>query len=142
MKKNFWEEKTLQEMNSQEWESLCDGCGLCCLEKIETEAGEVYFTDVACRLLDTKTCRCKDYSNRSKKVKDCVKLSAKNTAAFDWLPATCAYKLIHNGKDIPAWHPLISGNKESVHAAGISVKNRIISSGSDGEWTVLQKLTD
>jgi len=129
-------------MNSQEWESLCDGCGLCCLEKIETEAGEVYFTDVACRLLDTKTCRCKDYSNRSKKVKDCVKLSAKNTAAFDWLPATCAYKLIHNGKDIPAWHPLISGNKESVHAAGISVKNRIISSGSDGEWTVLQKLTD
>jgi len=142
VKKNFWEEKTLQEMNSQEWESLCDGCGLCCLEKIETEAGEVYFTDVACRLLDTKTCRCKDYSNRSKKVKDCVKLSAKNTAAFDWLPATCAYKLIHNGKDIPAWHPLISGNKESVHAAGISVKNRIISSGSDGEWTVLQKLTD
>lgn len=142
MKKNFWEEKTLQEMNSQEWESLCDGCGLCCLEKIETEAGEVYFTDVACRLLDTKTCRCKDYSNRSKKVKDCVKLSVKNTAAFDWLPATCAYKLIHNGKDIPAWHPLISGNKESVHAAGISVKNRIISSGSDGEWTVLQKLTD
>lgn len=142
MKKNFWEEKTLQEMNSQEWESLCDGCGLCCLEKIETEAGEVYFTDVACRLLDTKTCRCKDYSNRSKKVKDCVKLSAKNTAAFDWLPATCAYKLIHNGKDIPAWHPLISGTKESVHAAGISVKNRIISSGSDGEWTVLQKLTD
>ena len=142
MKKNFWEEKTLQEMNSQEWESLCDGCGLCCLEKIETEAGEVYFTDVACRLLDTKTCRCKDYSNRSKKVKDCVKLSAKNTAAFDWLPATCAYKLIHNGKDIPAWHPLISGNKESVHAAGISVKNRIISSDSDGEWTVLQKLTD
>jgi len=142
VKKNFWEEKTLQEMNSQEWESLCDGCGLCCLEKIETEAGEVYFTDVACRLLDTKTCRCKDYSNRSKKVKDCVKLSAKNTAAFDWLPATCAYKLIHNGKDIPAWHPLISGTKESVHAAGISVKNRIISSGSDGEWTVLQKLTD
>ena len=142
MKKNFWEEKTLQEMNSQEWESLCDGCGLCCLEKIETEAGEVYFTDVACRLLDTKTCRCKDYSNRSKRVKDCVKLSVKNTAAFDWLPATCAYKLIHNGKDIPAWHPLISGTKESVHAAGISVKNRIISSGSDGEWTVLQKLTD
>ena len=142
MKKNFWEEKTLQEMNSQEWESLCDGCGLCCLEKIETEAGEVYFTDVACRLLDTKTCRCKDYLNRSKRVKNCVKLSVKNTAAFDWLPATCAYKLIHNGKDIPAWHPLISGNKESVHAAGISVKNRIISSGSDGEWTVLQKLTD
>ena len=129
-------------MNSQEWESLCDGCGLCCLEKIETEAGEVYFTDVACRLLDSKTCRCKDYSNRSKRVKDCVRLSAKNTAAFDWLPSTCAYKLIHNGKDIPAWHPLISGDKDSVHASGISVKNRIISNASDGEWTVLQKMAD
>ena len=142
MKKFFWEEKTLQQMNSQEWESLCDGCGLCCLEKIETEAGEVYFTDVACRLLDSKTCRCKDYSNRSKRVKDCVRLSAQNTAAFDWLPSTCAYKLIHNGKDIPAWHPLISGDKDSVHASGISVKNRIISNASDGEWTVLQKMAD
>ena len=129
-------------MNSQEWESLCDGCGLCCLEKIETEAGEVYFMDVACKLLDSKTCRCKDYSNRSKRVKDCVKLSAQNTAAFDWLPSTCAYKLIHNGKDIPAWHPLISGDKDSVHASGISVKNRIISNTSDGEWRVLQKMTD
>jgi uncharacterized protein len=142
VKKNFWEEKTLQQMNSQEWESLCDGCGLCCLEKIETEAGEVYFTDVACRLLDSKTCRCKDYSNRSKRVKDCVRLSAQNTAAFDWLPSTCAYKLIHNGKDIPVWHPLISGDKNSVHASGISVKNRITSNTSDGEWRVLQKMTD
>jgi hypothetical protein len=142
VKKNFWQEKNLRQMNSSEWESLCDGCGLCCLEKLETDEGEVFYTDVACKLLDTKTCRCSDYKNRSERVKDCIPLSAEDTATFEWLPSTCAYKLIHNGEDLPTWHPLISGDKDTVHSAGISVKNRVISDDPKGEWTILQKMTD
>ena len=142
MKNNFWQVKTLKQMNTDEWESLCDGCGLCCLEKIETDTGEVFYTDVACRLLDTKTCRCNDYKNRLKKVKNCFALSTKNIDMFDWLPATCAYKLVHKKLNLPEWHPLISGDKNTVHTAGISVKNREISSHTKGQWKVLQRMTD
>jgi uncharacterized cysteine cluster protein YcgN (CxxCxxCC family) len=124
----FWKEKTLAQMSSSEWESLCDGCGKCCLHKIEDEdTGEIAFTNVACRLLDAKTCRCSNYSKRIHFVKDCQVLNPKKIHRLQWLPSTCAYKLLADGRDLPKWHPLVSGTRDSVHKAGISVKNKIIS---------------
>jgi len=122
----FWRRKTLAEMTAKEWESLCDGCGRCCLNKLEEEdSGHVYYTDVACRLLDHATCRCKDYKNRSKKVKDCVRLTPDNVATIKWLPPSCAYRLLAHGRDLYWWHPLVSGDPETVYMAGISVRGRI-----------------
>ncbi len=103
----FWKTKTLAEMDQSEWESLCDGCGFCCLIKLEDDdTGEIFNTSVACRLLDIETCRCSDYANRFDKVPGCLKLSVDNVAGLDWLPATCAYRLIAAGEDLPEWHPL------------------------------------
>jgi uncharacterized cysteine cluster protein YcgN (CxxCxxCC family) len=122
----FWRRKTLAEMSAKEWESLCDGCGRCCLNKLEEEdTGRVYYTDVGCRLLDGTTCRCRDYKNRSKKVEDCVRLTPDNVATIKWLPPSCAYRLLAHGRDLYWWHPLLSGDPESVHAAGISVRDRV-----------------
>jgi uncharacterized cysteine cluster protein YcgN (CxxCxxCC family) len=122
----FWKTKSLAEMNDSEWESLCDGCGRCCLVKLEDEdTAEIYFTDIGCRLLDGETCRCTDYENRTAKVDDCVRLTAKNLAELNWLPPTCAYRLLNEGHDLYWWHPLVSGDSESVHAAGISVRSRV-----------------
>ena len=127
----FWKVKTLEQMSTTEWESLCDGCGKCCLHKIEDEeTGEIAFTNVACKLLDAKTCRCSNYSKRIHFVKDCQVLNPKKVRKLNWLPSTCAYKLVGEGRDLPSWHPLITGNRESVHKAGISVKNKIISENS------------
>ncbi|RYZ52826.1 MAG: YcgN family cysteine cluster protein [Proteobacteria bacterium] len=124
----FWKEKTLAQMSSNEWESLCDGCGKCCLHKIEDEdTGEIAFTNVACRLLDAKTCRCSNYTKRIHFVKDCQVLNPKKVHRLQWLPSTCAYRLLADGRDLPKWHPLVSGSRDSVHKAGISVKNKIIS---------------
>src|SRR5579864_6135031 len=107
----FWRRKGLADMTSTEWESLCDGCGRCCLNKLEDEdTGRVYYTDVGCRLLDGTTCRCKDYDNRSEAVDDCVRLSPDNVAELDWLPQSCAYRLVANGRDLYWWHPLVSGD--------------------------------
>ncbi len=123
----FWKRKTLAEMDTREWESLCDGCGKCCLVKLEDErTGKVHYTDVACRLLDTDSCRCRDYAHRARRIAGCVKLSAKDVTAFHWLPSTCAYRLVAEGKDLSWWHPLISGDPESVHRAGVSVKGRVL----------------
>ena len=123
-----WIHKPLTELNEWQWEALCDGCGLCCLAKLEDEdSGEIAFTRAACRLLDRNSCRCRDYANRERKVADCLRLSADNVAEFTWLPATCAYRRRHEGKALPDWHPLISGSNESVHAAGVSVRGRVIS---------------
>jgi uncharacterized protein len=122
----FWKSKTLAEMSDAEWESLCDGCGRCCLVKLEDEDdGRIYFTDIGCRLLDGDTCRCRDYPNRSARVDDCVRLSPKNLGELNWLPPTCAYRLLANGRDLYWWHPLVSGDPETVHAAGVSVRARV-----------------
>lgn len=128
----FWRRKTLAEMTPDEWESLCDGCGRCCLNKLEdVDTGRVYYTDVGCRLLDGATCRCKDYPRRSELVTDCVRLSPDNVADLKWLPPTCAYRLLARGRDLYWWHPLVSGDPESVHAAAISVRGRVALSEED-----------
>jgi uncharacterized protein len=130
----FWRRKTLAEMSAAEWESLCDGCGRCCLVKLEEEAPagkparknpRVYFTDVGCRLLDGEACRCRDYDNRDRQVADCVRLTPQVVAEVGWLPPTCAYRLLADGRELYWWHPLVSGDPETVHAAGISVRGRV-----------------
>lgn len=124
----FWETKRLDEMSAEEWESLCDGCGKCCLHKLQdADTDEIFSTNVACRLLDLETCRCGDYPNRKKKVPDCVQLTPETAASLPWLPPTCAYKLIAHGEALPEWHPLVSGSPDSVHDAGISLRGRAVS---------------
>lgn len=121
----FWETKPLAEMSEAEWESLCDGCGKCCLIGLEDEdTGEIYLTDVACDLFDGAACRCSDYANRKSHVPDCVKLTPETIGELNWLPKTCAYRLVHEGKPLRSWHPLVSGDPESVHAANVSVKGK------------------
>ncbi len=143
MTDQFWKRKSLAEMSRDEWESLCDGCALCCLQKIEDEeTGDVYFTDIACRLLDTETCRCTNYAERAKLVPDCLVLSADDPDAFHWLPDSCAYRRLADGKDLPEWHPLITGDPNSVHEAGISAKGKMVSETDSGQWSVLRKLSD
>ena len=123
-----WWEKPLEALDAQQWESLCDGCARCCLHKLEDEdTGEVYYTSVRCRYLDEERCRCSDYQRRSILMPNCVHLDRESIDAFHWLPATCAYRLRAEGKPLPAWHPLVSGDPESVHAAGISIRGRAVS---------------
>ena len=119
----FWRVKRLEEMTGAEWESLCDGCGRCCLNKLEDEdTGEIAWTDVACRLLDGETCRCRDYANRQALVPDCIPLNPETVRSLTWLPPTCGYRLVEEGHDLYWWHPLVSGDPETVHEAGISVR--------------------
>lgn len=124
----FWRQKSLSELNTEEWESLCDGCGKCCLHKLQdAETDTVYYTRVACRLLDLETCRCSDYARRHRRVRDCVRLTPDDAGALQWLPSTCAYRLIAAGEDLPGWHPLITGDATSVRQAGHSVHGRAVS---------------
>ncbi|MFD2264735.1 YcgN family cysteine cluster protein [Lacibacterium aquatile] len=129
----FWKSKTLLEMSPDEWEALCDGCGKCCLAKLEYEdddgqpTGIVEFTDIACKLLDGHSCQCKDYDNRFAEVPDCVKVSAKNIDDLYFMPPSCAYRLVSERQDLPWWHPLISGDPETVVTAGFSARGRVVS---------------
>ena len=130
----FWRRKTLAEMTRGEWESLCDGCAKCCLDKLQDDdTGEISYTEVACRLLDLGTCRCTDYANRKRFVPDCVVLTARTVTRLTWLPSTCAYRLVSEGKDLEWWHPLVSGDPETVHRAGISVRGRAVPEALAGD---------
>jgi uncharacterized protein len=122
----FWKRKTLEELTPAEWESLCDGCGRCCLVKLEDEeSGEIHFTDISCKLFDATTCRCADYAHRRRRVRDCIKLTPAKVRTLSWLPPSCAYRLIAEGRDLAWWHPLVSGSKSTVHDAGVSVRGRV-----------------
>jgi len=128
----FWQVKTLEEMTRQEWESLCDGCARCCLVKLEDDdSGEIHFTDLGCKLLDAKTCRCRDYRRRRSRVADCVKLTPEAVRTLTWLPVTCAYRRLAEGRGLAWWHPLVSGSPDTVHQAGISVRGRVSASEDD-----------
>lgn len=126
----FWRRKRLEEMTNAEWESLCDGCARCCLVKLEEETddgapGPIHYTSIGCRLLDEGSCRCRDYENRQAQVSDCVRLTPQEVRRIRWLPPTCGYRLIAEGRDLPWWHPLVSGDPETVHLAGVSVRGRV-----------------
>ncbi|QDG76995.1 YcgN family cysteine cluster protein [Labrenzia sp. PHM005] len=124
----FWKTKSLEEMTTGEWESLCDGCARCCLNKLEDwDTGEIVWTDVGCTLLDGASCRCKDYDNRAATVPDCIQLTPAEVRTLTWLPPTCAYRLVREGADLYWWHPLVSGDPHTVHQAGVSVSGRTVS---------------
>jgi uncharacterized cysteine cluster protein YcgN (CxxCxxCC family) len=135
----FWK-KPLEALTRAEWEQLCDGCGRCCLVKLEDEdTARIHYTDVACRLFEAGTCRCRNYGRRRERVPDCVKLTPETVRTIPWLPPTCAYRVRAEGRDLASWHPLVSGDPESVHTAGISVRGRI---GAREEDVALDDLPD
>lgn len=131
----YWQTDDLASLSKQQWESLCDGCARCCLHKIEDEhSRSVFYTRVACRLLDCKTCRCNDYPHRTQHVPRCLHITPQNLASLsNWLPETCAYRLLHHGKLLPNWHPLISGDPDSVHQARISVRHYAVPEQQAGD---------
>ncbi len=134
---NFWETKSLDEMNDAEWESLCDGCARCCLVKLEDEdTGQIVTSDVHCFLMNEETCGCSDYKNRQTRVPDCIKLTPTNVGEIKWMPVTCAYRRLQEGKGLAWWHPLVSKDPQTVVDAGISIKNRSISEEKvpEGDW--------
>jgi uncharacterized protein len=124
----FWRSKRLEEMTTAEWESLCDGCGLCCLVRFEDEdTGEVIPTKVHCKLFDPAACRCSDYANRKAHVPDCIQLTPHNIEALQWMPKSCGYRRLHEGRDLAWWHHLVSGSRATVHEAGVSIRNQTVS---------------
>lgn len=140
----FWRSKSLEEMTEAEWESLCDGCGRCCLVKLEDEdTGRILATDIGCRLFDAGTCRCRDYENRSQTVPDCVTLTPDAVRTLSWLPPTCAYRLVGEGKDLPWWHPLVSGDPQTVVEAGVSVRGKVHANEDEvGEDEIVERLVN
>ena len=142
MSDKWWETTPLKAMSEAQWEALCDGCAKCCLVKLEDEdTGEIAYTRLHCKLLDAKTCLCSDYPNRKAKVPDCVKLTPDNLGALKWMPKTCAYRLLYEGKPLYDWHPLISGEMDSVHREGASIMGRTyneetIFEGDEFDWIV------
>lgn len=139
----FWMEKTLKQLNEAEWESLCDGCGRCCVQKFEDEdSGEVLYTDVRCELFDDDTCRCTDYDNRQTRVPDCINIRKLPESAYHWLPERCAYRLRFEGKPLFDWHPLITGDPESVHEAGVSLRHATVSAEGMSEEEIIDRIFD
>ncbi|GAA0332053.1 YcgN family cysteine cluster protein [Morganella psychrotolerans] len=136
MSEPFWTVKTLDEMSDEEWESLCDGCGQCCLQKLmDADTDEIYFTDVACNQLDIKSCKCRHYEDRFRYEPDCIKLTRENLLTFDaWLPLTCAYRRISEGNSLLPWHPLISGSKSLMHQNGITVRHIAVPESVVQNW--------
>lgn len=136
--KPFWKTKPLEALSPAEWESLCDGCGRCCLVKLEEEeTGDTYFTDVACFMLECHSCQCSDYEHRKRHVPDCVTLTPELVRTIDWLPPTCAYRLVADGEDLYWWHPLVSGDPNTVHQANVSVRGKVKADDKqvgEGEW--------
>lgn len=131
----FWREKPLDKMNRQEWESLCDGCGKCCLHKLEdADSGEVHYTDVACRFLNPETIQCGKYLTRQRYVGNCVVMSVELLDQLPWMPSTCAYRLLYEGKDLPDWHHLVAGDAQAIHHAGQSVKGRVVDEREAGDF--------
>jgi len=133
----FWKRKSLSELTDEEWESLCDGCGRCCMQKLEdVDSGEIAHTRVACRLLDCDSCRCGDYANRQKLIPDCVVVRPLDEQKLSWLPSSCAYRRLEEGRDLAHWHPLVSGDINSVHKADVSVRSWALeeSSVAPDEW--------
>jgi uncharacterized cysteine cluster protein YcgN (CxxCxxCC family) len=127
LRPEFWRRYSLEDLTRAEWEALCDGCAKCCLIKLEDDSGAVSYTNIACRLLDLGTCRCGNYALRRQLVPGCVVMDRHNIEpVLEWMPATCAYRLVHEGRDLEAWHPLISGDPASVHRAGISLRGRMV----------------
>ena len=123
---NFWKEKSLGEMTTEEWESLCDGCGRCCMIKLEDEeTNEVHYTNLVCELLDVQSCRCTNYSLRHELVEDCIRFSEGDLKDLNWLPRSCAYRTIYEGRELAWWHPLVSGSKETVFEAGVAVRGKV-----------------
>ena len=140
--KPFWETKTLAEMSQDEWESLCDGCGRCCLYILHNEeTGDVFETDVACKLFDAKKRRCTDYENRSTRVPDCVRLTPQNANALHWMPETCAYRRLARGEGLPDWHPLITGDRDSVVRAGVAVPPDLVPEGEIDDDLLESRIT-
>jgi len=124
---SFWKTKKLAEMTTEEWESLCDNCGKCCLHKLEDEdTGAMVFTSVVCNLIDLDNCRCTRYSERTQWVPECLNLKQHSFTQYHWLPSTCAYRLLNEGKELPGWHPLVTGNPQSVNNAGVSIRSYAI----------------
>lgn len=135
----FWEKLSLAQMNQQQWESLCDHCARCCLYKLEDEdSGDIHYTRVVCELLDMENCHCTNYENRKQLVPDCVKLTKRNVQQLSWLPSTCAYRLLRDGKPLAPWHPLVSGDANSVHQAGVSVGRWAVKETKDTDMDELE----
>ncbi|WP_029936916.1 YcgN family cysteine cluster protein [Sphingomonas sp. UNC305MFCol5.2] len=135
MSARFWEDVPLAKLDRAQWEALCDGCGKCCVHKLEDEeTGELHATNVACRLLDRRMGRCSDYRHRHAYVSECVRLNANNVAGIEWLPSTCAYRLRAAGEQLPEWHYLVCGDREAVHAAGQSTRGWTISEDDAGDF--------
>ena len=141
--KPYWETKSLAQMDAGEWEALCDGCGKCCLNKLEDwDTGAIAFTNVACTLLDGTTCRCRNYENRFATVPDCVQLTPEDVETLPWLPRSCAYRRVAEGKGLPDWHHLVSGDPQAIHRAGASVRGRTISEDEPGADDLEKHLVD
>lgn len=139
----FWKTTPLDQLEKHQWESLCDGCGKCCVLKLEdVDTGDVHYTNVSCKLLDCQTARCTKYNDRKKHVPDCVLLTPNNLSMLSWMPKSCAYRLVHENKNLPKWHPLITGKSDSTRLAGHSVAGRVVPEATVAEDDLTDHITD